>query len=493
MKRLARLLVVAAAFAVSCAQAAQTNAIIRLFDAQASGDARALEQAAEEVAEQARKGRPLYPYVLALASRMPNPPPAARLDEATRNKYLDDWRDRIRRLAEDKNNPMAWYLLSQETGDTNMLKRAADAGNAQAMNDWKRRFAKRADADPKEAIARLLNARASGSVRGFEQAAEDVAELARQGRPPCPYVLAIVSRMPSPPAAARLDEATRNKYLDDGRGELKRLATDNNDPMALYLLSLENNDRGFLQRAADAGNVQAMNVWGTYLVTHRAGATSDTNEVNRILGEAVGYFKKAADKNDANGLYNLGMCYMQGLGVSQEDQKAFSYFRSAAEKDHPEAINNIGLFFREGRVEEKNLEQSAKWFEKSAEFDNPYGQYNFALALQNGEGVAKDETRAAALLSKAADGGCVEAVDAYGMALQKGRGVAENQEAAFRYFLRAAEAGYPPAMENLSTCYRFGKGVKADERRSMEWKIRSRAARGDRNAQAWLQQNAKRK
>ena len=48
-------------------------------------------------------------------------------------------------------------------------------------------------------------------------------------------------------------------------------------------------------------------------------------------------------------------------------------------------------------------------------------------------------------------------------------------------------------MENLSTCYRYGKGVKADERRSMEWKIRSRAARGDRNAQAWLQQNAKRK
>ena len=87
----------------------------------------------------------------------------------------------------------------------------------------------------------------------------------------------------------------------------------------------------------------------------------------------------------------------------------------------------------------------------------------------------------------------MEAIDAYGVALWKGRGVREDPEAAFRQFLRAAEAGYPPAMENLSTCYQLGKGVKADERRSLEWKIRSRAARGDRNAQAWLQQNANKK
>ena len=493
MKRLGRFLCAVVAWAAFSVHAAQTNAIIRLFNAQASGDAHALEQAAEEVAELARKGRPLYPYVLALASRMPNPPPAARLDEATRNKYLDDWRDRIKRLAAEKNNSMAWYLLWQETGNADLLKRAADAGNEQAMDEWRKRLARRANADPKEAVARLFNARASGSVRGFEQAAEDVAEMAKLGRPICPYALAIVSRMSSPPPAARLDEATRNKYLDAWRGQIKKLAEEKNDPMALYLLSLEGNDRGFLRRAAEAGNVQAMNVWGTYLITHGTRGVSDTNEVNRILGEASRYFRSAADRNDANGLYNLGMCYMQGLGVPQDDQNAFGRFQSAAEKEHPEAMNSIALFYREGRVVEKSLERSAKFFEKSASYGNPYGEYNFALALQNGEGVAQDEARAAALLSKAADGGCVEAVDAYGMALLDGRGVQENPEAAFKCFLRAADAGYPPAMENLSKCYQYGKGVKADNRRAMEWKIRSCAARGDRNAQAWLQQNAKKK
>ena len=657
MKRLGHFLCAVAACAAFCADAAQKNAIERLFNAEASGSVRGLAQAAEEVAERARQGHPVYAYVLALASRMPSPPPAARLDEATRNKYLDAVRDGLKRNANEKQNPMALYLLSRESGDLDLLRRAAEKGNVQAMNDWgnylvkcageaadtnevKRLFGNalgyfwnaaekddengfynlglchlrgrgmqqderrafdffykgaerghpgainqvglfyregrvvekdlnmsatwfeksasldnplgqfyfaralqngegvardearaaallaksaargcaeaivarnaprppppvakaaplpvrvvvRADADPMEAIARLFNARASGSVRGFAQAAAEVAEMARQGRPICPYVLAVASRMSFPPPAARLDEGTRSKYLNDWRGPIKKLADEKNDPMALYLLSLEGNDRSLLHRAAEAGNVQAMNVWGTYLITHRARETSDTNEVNRILGEAVGYFKKAADKGDANGLYNLGMCHMQGIGVSQDDQNAFVNFQSAAEKGHPEAMNNVALFYREGRVVEKNLKWSANLFEKSASYDNPYGQFNFALALQNGEGVAQDEARAVALLAQAADGGCLEAVDAYGMALLNGRGVPENAEAAFKYFLRAADAGYPPAMENLSTCYQSGKGVKADSRRSMEWKIRSRAARGDRNAQAWLQQNAK--
>ena len=354
--------------------------------------------------------------------------------------------------------------------------------------------AQQTQAHSENAITRLLNSKASGSVRGYADAAAEVAKEAEKGRAVHAYVLALVSMMPSPPPAAKLDEATRRKYLDGCRDKIKKLADEKNNSMALYLLALEGNDRSLMHRAADAGNVQALNAWGTYLVTSGVDeAAADTNEVNRILGVAFEYFKKAAAQNDANGLYNLGMCHLRGLGTPRDDQSAFSNFRAAAEKGHPEAINNIGLFFREGRVVNKDPELSAKWFEKSASYENPYGQFNYALALQHGEGVAKDEAKAVEYLKKAADGGCVEAVDAYGVALWKGRGVKEDAKAAFGMFRIAAENGYPPAMENLSTCYRLGKGVKADERKSIEWKIRSRAVRGDRNAQAWLEQNARRK
>lgn len=346
-------------------------------------------------------------------------------------------------------------------------------------------------ADPANAIMRLLNSRASGSRRGYAEAAVEVAEEAKNGRPVYGFVLALISREPDAPPAARLDEATRTKYIESCRDKIKKLAFDKNNSMAWYLLSLEKNDTNLLHRAADTGNVQAQNAWGSFLVTRAAGEVQDTNEVARIMSVAYDYFKKAAGSGDANGLYNLGMCHARGLGTPPDDQSAFNCFRTAAEKGHPEAINNIGWFFREGRVVDKDLEMSVKWFAKSASYDNAYGQFNYGLALQRGEGVDADPVMAAKLFKKAADSGCIEALDAYAVALWKGNGVEADPREAFQLFLRAAQAGYPPAMENMAACYEKGRGVKADDRLALEWKIRSRAARGDRNAQAWLQQNAK--
>lgn len=348
-------------------------------------------------------------------------------------------------------------------------------------------------ADPSNAVLRLLNSRAAGSPRGYAEAATEVAAQAREGKAVYAYVLALVSRERDAPPAARLDEATRTRYLEEHRPAIKRIAEERNNPMALYLLSLETSDTALLHRAADAGNIQAQNAWGSYIFSKAmAGGTASSNEVERVLGEAYGYFRQAAGKSDANGLYNLGMCQWRGLGTARDEQAAFNSFRAAAEKGHPEAINNIGAFFRDGVVVERNLELATKWFAKSASYDNAFGQFNYALALRRGEGVKKDPVAAAKLLEAAANSGCVEAIDVYGVALWKGEGVTADPEKAFRMFLRAADAGYPPAMENISTCYARGTGVAVDERLALEWKIRSRAARGDRSAQAWLRENAKR-
>jgi len=346
-------------------------------------------------------------------------------------------------------------------------------------------------ADPANAIMRLLNSRASGSRKEYADAAAEVAGKAKEGIPVYGFVLALVSREQDAPPAARLDDETRNKYLESCRSKIKRLALERNNSMAWYLLSLDSGDTNLLHRAADAGNVQAQNAWGAFILAHSMDDGVSTNEQRRVMGLAYDYFKKAADDGDANGLYNLGTCHARGYGTPQDDQSAFNCFRAAAEKGHPEAINNVGWFFREGRVVEKDLEMAARWFAKSAAKENPYGQFNYGLALQRGEGVPKDLKKAAELFRTAGDHGCVEAIDAYGVALWRGEGVRENHRKAFQQFIRAANMGYPPAMENIATCYTRGTGVPADENLATEWKIRSRAARGDRNAQAWLRQNSK--
>ena len=345
--------------------------------------------------------------------------------------------------------------------------------------------------DPSTAVLRLLNSRSSGSPRAYAEAAEEVAAQAKAGKAVYAFVLGLVSRERNAPPAARLDEATRKKYLDDNRPSIKKVAIEHNNPMALYLLALDSGDTNLLHRAAEAGSVQAENAWGSLIFSIAlSDPKASSNHVEQTLRQAYECFKDAAGKGDANGLYNLGTCLWRGLGTERDDMSAFNCFRAAAEKGHPEAINNIGAFFRDGVIIERDAELSAKWFAKSASYENPFGQYNYALALRKGEGVEKDYKKAAELLEKSANGGCIEAVNTLGVAYWRGEGVKKDEKRAFKLFMRAADDGYPPAMENVATCYEFGEGVGVDDRKALEWKIRSRAARGDRNAQEWLRQNA---
>ncbi len=341
-----------------------------------------------------------------------------------------------------------------------------------------------------DAIVKLLNSRASGSVREFKEAAKVVAADAKAGRPLQQFVIALVANDRDLPRKLRLKPEVRKEYLDQSRDKIRRLAEERNNALAWYLLSLERNDMSFLKRAADGDNVQALNAWGTITLTEAFRNPSiETNEIDKILVKCFGLFKKAADTGDANGLYNLGMCYMQGYGCVPDQDLAYKCFRASAEAGHPEAINNIGGFYRDGIVVRANLETAVKWFARSADIGNAYGMFNYALALQRGEGVAKDVDKAVGLLKTASELGNAEAMNAYGMCYYTGSGVAKDEAEAVKWYRASADRGFAPAMDNLSSCYGLGTGVKKDEKESLAWKVRGMAARGDRNAAAWLQQN----
>ena len=291
-----------------------------------------------------------------------------------------------------------------------------------------------------EAIVTLLNSRASGSRSEFREAAKIVAAGAKEGRPLQQFVIALVANDKDLPRKLRLKPETRREYLDQARDKIRRLAEEKNNALAWYLLSLEKNDMSFLKRAADGDNVQALNAWGT-------------------------------------------------IGCVPDEDLAYKCFRTSAEAGHPEAINNIGGFYRDGIVVRANPETAAKWFSKSAELGNAYGMLNYALALQRGEGVEKDVAKAIELLKEASELGNAEAMNAYGMCCYNGDGVAKDEAEAVKWYRAAAARGFAPAMDNLSSCYSLGTGVRKDEKESLAWKVRGMAARGDRNAAAWLKQN----
>ena len=342
-----------------------------------------------------------------------------------------------------------------------------------------------------EAILRLINSRSSGNPKAYAAAAERVASEAEDGKPLQQFVIALVSREQRPPPAARLSDEVRNRYLAQSRGKIRALAERRDNALAWYLLSLESNDMQLLKRAVDAQNVQALNAWGTIAIAKKLNDPNvNTNDLVRILYQSYSCFKTAADRHDANGLYNLGMCYMHGYGVQPDPFRALECFRAAAAEDHPEAINNIGGFYRDGIVVERDPIIAARWFAKSADFGNAYGELNYAYALQRGEGVAQDKERAARMFKSSAEQGTVEAMNAWGKCLYDGDGVEQDRDMAVRWYRVAAERGFPPAMENYAACFENASGgLLKDYKTATVWRMRARAARGDRNAAAWLLQN----
>ena len=205
-----------------------------------------------------------------------------------------------------------------------------------------------------DAVATVLNSPSATSARTFAAAKAIVERDAAAGRPLQQFVIGVTTD----------DKELAERYLAASRGRILALAEKTDNPLAWYLLSLETNNCRLLMRAADGGNVQALNALGA-LATQEAlnarGPGADTNKLQRVLQKSYNYFRRAAAQRDPNGFVNLGACYLQGIGCPQDMAMAFQCYRSAAEAGHPEAMDNISAMYQFGHGVKKDQELSLLW------------------------------------------------------------------------------------------------------------------------------------
>src|ERR1700688_356500 len=62
---------------------------------------------------------------------------------------------------------------------------------------------------------------------------------------------------------------------------------------------------------------------------------------NRQLPEAIGAWRKAADKGSTSAMVELGVLYGTGAGVARDDAQARKLFERAADAGNPRGISNI--------------------------------------------------------------------------------------------------------------------------------------------------------
>lgn len=203
-----------------------------------------------------------------------------------------------------------------------------------------------------DAVAVILNSRNATSKRNYDLAREIVTKDAEDGRPLQQFVIGVTTD----------DKDLAKRYLDASRDKIRALADKKDNPMAWYLLSMERNDFKLLQKAAEGGNVQALNALGSIAIQealNRNGVSS--NGLERILKKGYESFHKAAIQRDANGFINLGTCYLRGFGCKQDLVMAFNCFSAAAELGHPEGMDNVSACYQFGHGVKKDNELCLWW------------------------------------------------------------------------------------------------------------------------------------
>jgi TPR repeat protein len=76
---------------------------------------------------------------------------------------------------------------------------------------------------------------------------------------------------------------------------------------------------------------------------------------------AVKEWRPLAEKGDAPSQFNLGLMYVDGLGVPQDYNQALSWFERSAQQDYAKAQLNLGAMYASGKGVKRDYIQAYKW------------------------------------------------------------------------------------------------------------------------------------
>ena len=201
--------------------------------------------------------------------------------------------------------------------------------------------------------------------------------------------------------------------------------------------------------------------------------------------EAFKWCRKAADLGNAKAMYIIGWCYSDGQGVTQDYTEAVKWYQKAADLGVAAAMFNLGLCYENGQGVSQDYADAVKWYCKAADLGHAKAMDNLGFCYANGNGVSQDHAEAVKWYRKAADLGNSEAMYCLGVCYENGCGITQNQTEAVELYRKAADSGYVDAMFNLGNCYRDGLGVIANYNEAVNWYSKA-ADSGDNGAMAEL-------
>ena len=91
---------------------------------------------------------------------------------------------------------------------------------------------------------------------------------------------------------------------------------------------------------------------------------------------------------------SLGYMYVTGRGVPQDYGEAVRWYRDAAEQGHVGAQTYAGWMYEAGQGVSQDHIEAAFWYQKAADQGDAYAQFSLGCMFENGDGVPHDDAKA---------------------------------------------------------------------------------------------------
>ena len=252
--------------------------------------------------------------------------------------------------------------------------------------------------------------------------------------------------------------------------------------------------------------------------------TKDNDTAQRYYQQALSGFLKIENNDMANDdlFYKLGQMFKLGLGTNSDVTKAIEYFRRSAEMNNKNGLFEYGKALLIGEHIPQNTDSAVKLLEKAVKLKNSNAKRFLALEYISGEHLEQDIEKGIALLTECADSGDVIACYRLGKIYLESEIMPQNLDKAEKYLLLAEDNEYTQyalaklylqeekydiqkavnyfeksadknhwASYQLGRIYLFGaKDIERDKEQAIEWFTKS-ANDGNEYAQAILDEISK--
>jgi TPR repeat protein len=236
-----------------------------------------------------------------------------------------------------------------------------------------------------------------------------------------------------------------------------------------YMLTNYTEAMKWYKKAAEKENAYALFRIG-YLYDYGQGEKKDYTT-------AMEWYKKAAEKNMVLANHFIAYLYYNGQGVPEDKAKAKELFKSnhnalteMAEKGDRVALKELASMYFEDIYLPRDNVKGVQLITKLANTGDAYGLLLLANIYASPLfDVTKDLPKAVGYYIKSADKGNTNAMLSMGGAYFNALGVEKNDAKAWEWIQKSADLGNTTAMELIGAFYLKGIIVKQDNKKAFEW------------------------